>query len=183
MQDAEVADTQILLDGPKRFVHETLVMPGGEKLDWYYVDTPASVMVVPVLPDGQLVMVNQYRHNLKRYTIEFPAGEVAEGETLEVAARRELAEETGFVLAEGGRLRALGAFYSLPSETTKHTHVYIAEPVVSAGPASRDTEIERFFNMSVQITPPGLAVKEIGKSVAGTETITALLLTRDALAR
>lgn len=179
LQDAEVADTEILLDGPKRFVRETLVMPGGEKLDWYYVDTPASVMVVPVLPGGQFVMVNQYRHNLKRYTLEFPAGEVAAGETAHEAARRELAEETGFELAEGGQWRSLGAFYSLPSETNKYTHVFAAEPVVKAGPASRDTEIERLFNMSVQITPPGLAMAEIGQSVAGTETIAALMLAQN----
>lgn len=181
MQDAEVADTEILLDGPKRFVRETLVMPGGEKLDWYYQDTPASVMVVPVLSDGQFVMIHQYRYNLRKYTLEFPAGEVAEGETPEAAARRELAEETGFELAEGGQWYPLGRFYSLPSETNKYTHVYAAEPVIAAGPATRDTEIERLFNMSVMIMPPGLIARSIGDSVAGAETLTALMLARDAL--
>jgi ADP-ribose pyrophosphatase len=183
MQDAEIADTEVLLDGPKRFVRQALVMPDGEKLDWYYQDTPASVMVVPVLPGGQFVMVYQYRWNLARYALEFPAGEVGDGETLEVALKRELAEETGFALAEGGTMKRLGAFYSLPSETNKVTHVFLARPVVSTGPARKDTEIEKYFNLTVQITPPGLAVAEIGKSVAGTETISALLLARDAMGR
>lgn len=181
MQDAEVADTEILLDGPKRFVRQTLVMPDGEKLEWYYQDTRASVMVVPVLPGGQFVMVMQYRWNLRRYTLEFPAGEVGEGETLELATKRELAEETGCALADGGTLKPLGSFYSLPSETNKITHVFLAQPVVMAGPALKDAEIERYFNLTVQITPPGLAAAEVGKSVAGSETITALMLARDVL--
>jgi len=181
MRDAEVAETEVLLDGPKRFVRETLIMPAGEKLDWYYVDTPASVLVVPVLEAGQFVMVQQYRYNLHRYTREFPAGEAGDGETMADAARRELLEETGYEPAEGAALKPLGAFYSLPSETNKVTHVFLVQPVVYAGTAAKDSQIEKYFNMSVQITAPGLALAEIGKSVAGTETITALLLARQAM--
>lgn len=182
LADAETERTEILLDGPKRFVREQLRMPDGEVIDWYYQDTPPSVMVVPVLADGQLVMVNQYRRNLRRWTLEFPAGEAAEGEDPEEAARRELAEETGFALAAGAALRPLGAFYSLPSETNKVTHVFLASPVVKAGPAQKDSEIERHFGMSVTMLSQVLAVKSVGVTVAGTETITALLLAREALA-
>jgi ADP-ribose pyrophosphatase len=181
MADAEVADTEYLLEEPKRFVHQRLLMPDDVKLDWYYVDTPPSVLVVPVLADGNLVLVHQYRHNLSRYTLEFPAGEVAEGEVPEKAARRELAEETGFSLARGGKVRPLGSFYSLPSETNKLTHVFLASPVVSTGPAMKDAEIERYFNMSVVIMSPGLMLKSVGDTVAGTETITALMLAQTAL--
>jgi ADP-ribose pyrophosphatase len=183
LADAEIAQTEVLADGPKRFIREVLVMPDGTKIDWLYVDTPASVLVIPVMADGKFVMVLQYRHNLKRHVREFPAGEVAPGETLEVALKRELAEETGFALAEGGTMRQLGSFYSLPSETNKITHVFLAEPVVKTGRARQDDEIERYFGMSVQITAPGLAMAEVGKSIGGTETITALMLARDAMGR
>ena len=181
MQDAEVTDTELLLDEPKRFVHQRLLMPDDVKLDWYYVDTPPSVMVVPYLPDGQLVLVHQYRYNLGRYTLEFPAGEVSEGEAPEKAALRELSEETGFALAKGGKMRPLGTFYSLPSETNKLTHLFLAGPVRKAGPALKDAEVERYFNMSVVIMPPGLVRESMGDKVAGTETITALMLAQEAL--
>ena len=144
MQDARLIETEILLPKPKRFVRETLRMPDGYQCDWYYVDTPPSVMIVPLTTDGQLVFVRQYRHNLKSYQLEFPAGTVDPAEALSGAAHRELTEETGFTLMAGAAMRSLGAFYSLPSETNKYTHVFIASPVElpcrpAATPRSRST--------------------------------------------
>jgi ADP-ribose pyrophosphatase len=176
MKDARLLETEVLLPEPKRFVREALVMPDGFELDWYYVDTPPSVMVVPVTSDGDLVLVRQYRHNLKAYALEFPAGTVSGGEDLAQAALRELEEETGFTLAAGAELRPLGAYYSLPSETNKYTHVFAAEPVVPDGPARGDTEIEKYFDMSIVVMPFGAALKAIGDSISGTETVTALML-------
>jgi ADP-ribose pyrophosphatase len=178
MKDARLIETEVLLPKPKRFVRETLAMPDGHELDWYYVDTPPSVMIVPVTADGGLVLVRQYRHNLKRYALELPAGTVSDGEKPARAALRELGEETGFTLTRGAKLRPLGAYYSLPSETNKYTHVFLAEPVVASGPASGDTEIEKYFDMSVVVMPFGAALEAIGNSISGTETVTALMLAR-----
>lgn len=180
MQDAEIADTEVLLESPKRFVREVLVLPDGSKLDWCYVDTPASVLVVPVLASGHLVMVSQYRHNLRRYTLEFPAGILGDGEDPTAAAARELGEETGYALAEGASMQSLGAFNSLPSETNRRAHMFLARPVVKVGPATRDNEIERYFNMDTILITPGLLVAEIGKKVVGTETISAFYLAQGA---
>jgi ADP-ribose pyrophosphatase len=176
MQDARLVETEVLLPKPKRFVREALVMPDGYELDWFYVDTPPSVMIVPVTGDGDLVLVRQYRHNLKAYALEFPAGTASEGEDLAQAALRELGEETGFTLAPGAELRPLGAYYSLPSETNKYTHVFVAEPVVPDGPARGDTEIEKYFDMSIVVMPFEEALEAVGDSISGTETVTALML-------
>jgi len=91
MQD-RLIETEVLVPEPKRFVREALVMPDGFECDWYYVDTPLSVMVVP----DQL---------------EFPAGTMHETEDPEAAARRELEEETGFTPAAPGPMCSLGSFY------------------------------------------------------------------------
>ncbi len=180
MKDARLIETEVLLPKPKRFVRETLAMPDGYELDWYYVDTPPSVMVVPVTANGDLVLVRQYRHNLKSYALEFPAGTANHDEGLAHAAARELEEETGFTLAPAGELRPLGAYYSLPSETNKYTHLFLAEPVMASGPASGDTEIEKYFDMSVVVMPFAAAIGAIGDSISGTETVTALMLARRA---
>ena len=179
MKDGRLVSEEVLLPKPKRFVRETLEMPDGYELDWYYVDCPASVLVVPVTADGTLILVRQYRHNLRSYALEFPAGMVSEGESPEVAARRELAEETGYVLGPGGELRPLGSYYSLPSETNKYTHVFLARGVVEAGTPVLDTEIEKYFDMSVVEMPADVAFKSIGTAIYGMETVAALMMARN----
>jgi ADP-ribose pyrophosphatase len=70
---------------------------GGEPWDFYVLDAPDWVQIVPLLPDGRFVMVEQFRHGTRRVTLEFPAGIVEPGETPEECAVRELEEETGYV--------------------------------------------------------------------------------------
>ena len=74
MKDARVLETEVLVPRPKRFVRELVEMPDGYRCDWYFTDTPPSVMIVPVTTDGNLVLVRQYRHNLKDHVLEFPPG-------------------------------------------------------------------------------------------------------------
>lgn len=181
MADAVLVTKEIILPKPKRFVREALVMPDGYQVDWYYVDTPPSVLIVPVTADGAVIMVRQWRHNLKRHTLEFPAGAVDEGESLEDAVERELREETGYALAAGGQLHPLGSFCSLPSETNKYTNMFLATPVIADGPAAGDAEIEKYFDMSVQVAERGAVLDAIGGAVIGTETITAFMLAQRAL--
>ena len=182
MADARIIETEVLLPKPKRFVRELVQMPDGYRCDWYYVDTPPSVMVIPLTAEGNLVLVRQYRHNLKSHVLEFPAGTISDGEEPEAAAIRELEEETGYVLTDGARLRPVGAYYSLPSETNKYTHVFLANPVTLTGAARGDTEIEKYFDMSVVLIPPTEALARIGTLITSMETIGALMAARAGLA-
>lgn len=175
MQHATITETEVIVPGPKRFLREHLVMPDGYECDWWYIDTPPSVMVVPVTADGDLVMVRQYRHNLKRHVLELPAGIVNKDEELEAAALRELTEETGYVSA-GGQLHRIAALHSLPSETTKWTHVYLARDVRKAAEPAWDTEIERYFDMSVLLVPLDKAMGMLGSEITSADTISALAL-------
>jgi ADP-ribose pyrophosphatase len=182
MKDARLLETEILVPKPKRFVRETLEMPDGYQCDWYYVDTPPSVMIVPLTAEGNLVFVRQYRHNLKAHVLEFPAGVISDEEKPEIAAVRELSEETGYALAPGARMRPLGAYYSLPSETNKYTHVFLATPVTAAGPACWDSEIEKYFDLSVVLIPAAEALEMVGTEISSMETVGALLTARAGLA-
>jgi len=183
MADAKVTETEVIRASPKRFVREHVVMPDGYECDWYFVDTPPSVLVVPVTEAGNLVMVRQYRHNLKRHVLEFPAGVVDDGEGVEEAALRELLEETGYRRTGGCRLRPLGAFYSLPSETNKYTHAFIAEPVERAGPALGDAVIERYFDMEVAEMSLDDALAAVGGDICGMEAVAAISLARPLVER
>jgi len=181
MADARIIETEILLPKPKKFVRELVQMPDGYRCDWYYVDTPPSVMIVPLTADGNLVLVRQYRHNLKAHVLEFPAGTVTHGEDPESAALRELEEETGYSLTDGARLRPEGAFYSLPSETNKYTHIFLGTPVAEAGAARGDAEIEKYFDMTVAVIPAAEVLRGIGTTITSMETIGALMAVRDQL--
>jgi ADP-ribose pyrophosphatase len=181
MKDARILETEVLLPKPKRFVRELVEMPDGYQCDWYYTDTPPSVMVVPLSADGNLVLVRQYRHNLKSHVLEFPAGTISGGEEPGAAALRELEEETGYVLAAGAKLQSVGAFYSLPSETNKYTHVFLATPVMAARVARGDTEIEKYFDMSVVLIPVADALRGVGTTITSMETVGALMAARSEL--
>ena len=181
MKDARILETEILLPKPKKFVRELVEMPDGYQCDWYYTDTPPSVMIVPLTADGNLILVRQWRHNLKAHVLELPAGAVSDGESLEAAALRELEEETGYALSGGTAMQPLGAFYSLPSETNKYTHVFLASPVALAGAATGDAEIEKYFDLSVVLIPVQNALNGIGTVITSMETVGALMAARSAL--
>lgn len=73
----------------------------GNTAEWDFIHHDGAAAVVPVLPDGRILMVRQYRNALERETIEIPAGKLdAPGEPGIDCAARELEEETGYYSGE-----------------------------------------------------------------------------------
>ena len=69
----------------------------GVEADWDFIHHDGAAAVVPVMPDGKILMVRQYRNALDRFTLELPAGKLdAPGEDKKECAVRELEEETGY---------------------------------------------------------------------------------------
>ena len=82
---------------------DTVALPDGQLTTREHIVHPGAVMMVPLLPDGRLVMERQYRHPMGRVMLEFPAGKIDPGEAPFACAVRELAEETGYRAAEWAR--------------------------------------------------------------------------------
>lgn len=68
----------------------------GSEHAFYRLHAPDWAQLVPVTPDGEIVMVEQYRHGSKRIVLEIPAGHVDPGEPPAETAVRECLEETGY---------------------------------------------------------------------------------------
>ena len=75
------------------------------------------------LPDGTVWCVRQYRYPFSRTLLEVPAGKLEPGEAPELAAARELSEETGLT---AGRLQYLGANFTSPGYSEEVLHIYLA---------------------------------------------------------
>ena len=78
-----------------KYYKDTVLLPNGNTAVWDFVGHNGAAAVVPVLEDGRLLMVTQYRNALDRFTLEIPAGGLNPGEPTIDAAARELKEETG----------------------------------------------------------------------------------------
>ncbi|MHC3439925.1 NUDIX hydrolase [Natrialbaceae archaeon A-gly3] len=78
-------------------VNETVQLPDGTETDFDYLTEPPTVAILPFTPDGEVVLIEEWRQAVSRVNRGLPAGGVEpDDETLEAAAHRELAEETGY---------------------------------------------------------------------------------------
>ncbi len=78
-------------------VYRDYVTSNGNDAVWDFIHHDGAAAVLPVMDDGRLLMVRQYRNALNRWTLELPAGKVdAPDEPRVICAFRELEEETGW---------------------------------------------------------------------------------------
>jgi hypothetical protein len=85
------------------------------------------------------------------------------------------AERLPLVIGQQAGPYVAPTIYSLPSETNKYTHVFLAAPVIACGPARGDTEIEKYFDMSVVLIPVDEALRAVGDTITSMETVGALM--------
>jgi len=107
---------------------DDIVGPEGRPSKRDIVEHPGAVAIVAVDPEDRVLMVRQFRLAAGRTLLEIPAGTLdraADGslEDPDLAARRELEEETGY---RAGTWRHLGAFWTAPGFTTELLHLYLA---------------------------------------------------------
>jgi len=94
---AQVLSSEMIYQGPVFGLRrDEVIEPTGVRTRREVITHPGSVVVLPVLPDGRIVMIKQYRHATKQYLWELVAGRIEPGETPEEGGTRELAEETGY---------------------------------------------------------------------------------------
>jgi len=122
------------------FVTEDLTLPNGRRTAMAMVRHPGSIGIVPLFDDGSVLMEHQYRHCVRDYLLEIPAGTLEPGESPLACARRELAEETGYTAAE---IIPLGRTHILPAYSDEIIHLFLARRLVGAPARPESDEIIR----------------------------------------
>jgi ADP-ribose pyrophosphatase len=112
-------------------------LPSGKPGEYHYVHTNGSSMVVPILEDGMVLLVNQYRYLLHRESLEFPCGSVKDGSTHDETAQHELVEETGY---SAKILSTAGEFNPYNGVTSEMCRVYVASHLHYVGGTPDETE-------------------------------------------
>ena len=102
----------------------------GRQHAFYRLQGPDWVNVVALTREGELLVVEQFRHGIDAPTLEIPGGGCDGAESPEAAARRELREETGFI---SGHWVALGSCTPNPATQNNRCHTFLALDCDSAG--------------------------------------------------
>ena len=84
---------------------------------------PGASAIVPMLDDGRIVLIKQYRHAVGGYIYEVPAGKLDNNEAPEDCAKRELIEEIGY---RAGQLEKLISIHTTPGFCNEMIHIYLA---------------------------------------------------------
>jgi len=94
---AKILNSTSIYEGPVFGVRrDEVIEPSGVRAIREVITHPGSVVVLPVLPDGRILLIQQYRHATRQYLWELVAGRIDDGENPKAAAARELIEETGY---------------------------------------------------------------------------------------
>ena len=145
MSDSDPSDSAWIRTG-SRVIHTTpflqlrmddVALPDGRTIEYGVVHCGHCVGVLPFLDEHTVVMVRQYRYIVGQFTWEMPTGGVHEGEAVEGAAQRELAEEAGY---RAGHLVSLGAYHTSKSSIDETAPLFIGEGLVPASALGDDTE-------------------------------------------
>ena len=133
-------------------------LPNGAEVTREYVVHPGAAMVVPLLADGQVLLVRQYRYPLHRAFIEFPAGKIDPGESPRQAAERELIEETGY---RAGNFTELTTIHNAIGYSDERIVLYLAEDLTVGEQELDEHEFVELFTAPLSQLMAWIAAGEI----------------------
>ena len=147
-------------------IRENVTLDNGTTTEVEYIEHPGAAAIVPFLGDNRIVMLKQYRHALKKYIWEIPAGTLDPEEEVLGCARRELVEETGY---SAGQWHRLGEITPVPGYSNERIHIFLArelQPAVQNLDADEVIEVQEVeFHKALEMIGNGEI--QDAKSIAG----------------
>lgn len=154
--------------GSKFWIEHCQVEVAGVMHGWDFVRFGGAAAIVPVLDDGRLVLIRNYRTAIERELLEVPAGCLDPGEDPAACAARELREETGYT---AGRLLPLTAAFMSPGVMDERIYYFAAEQL-TAGPTAHESGEQ--IAVELMALPDALAAIQ-DRRIIDAKTILALL--------
>ncbi|MBI3005610.1 MAG: NUDIX hydrolase [Ignavibacteriales bacterium] len=146
--------------------------PSGNRGIREVAEHPGGAVAVPILPDGDLLLVRQFRYPMKKYLYELPAGKLGPNEDPALCARRELEEETGYAASSWEKLASI---YTTPGFCDELLHIFLATGVKKTGKGQQLEEGE--LNLTIETTPFQKAVTMIERGeIVDSKSICGILL-------
>ena len=102
---------------------DSILLPSGKTAIREVVKHPGGVVAVPLMDDGKLLLIRQFRYPLQRFILEFPAGKLDSNQSPLETMKRELEEETGY---RAGRMIQECCFYTSPGISNELIHLFSA---------------------------------------------------------
>lgn len=148
-EEFERLDRELVYEGSIiNFYKDTIKVPNGNIVKWDFIGHKGAAAVVPVMPDGSILLVHQYRNALDRFTWEIPAGglnrlEDGSLESFLNCSHRELEEETGY-RTELEQMEFLISIRTTVAFCNEQIDVYIADQLT---PSKQNLDEDEFINV------------------------------------
>src|ERR1700679_3519541 len=152
---AKIVSSELMYQGRVFGVRrEKVVEPSGVTAIRERITHNGSVVVLPVFPDGRILLIRQYRHAAEQYLWELVAGRKDEGENFLQGAHRELREETGYTAK---RMTKLLDLYPSPGFISENMVIYLAQGLATGQADPEEDE---------KITQRVLTLREVERWIA-----------------
>lgn len=148
---------------------DTVLFPG-KSVDMECIKHPGGAAVVPLLPDGSVVLIKQYRYVVNDTIWEIPAGRLEKDEMPRDCALRELEEEVGYKATEVVQLCEI---YSAPAYCTEIIYLFLATGLI---PGKQCLDDDEYIEIVTLPLDEAVAMVEKGE-IKDAKTVTGLLLT------
>lgn len=154
---------------------DTVQLPNGHQATREWIKHPGASAVIPVLPDGRIVLVRQYRYPVQQITLEIPAGKLDSPEEDPYdCAMRELQEETGYTTPQLIKLTTIATTVGF---TDERIHIYAAKDLT---PGKQNPDDDEFIHvLKVPLSEAAHMITD-GR-ICDAKSVTAILMLREQL--
>jgi len=125
---------------------DRIQLPDGSTSQREFIRHPGAVVILPLLPDGRVLLERQFRYPNGKVFIEFPAGKIDPGEDHLACAQRELEEETGYTAK---RWRFVCTIHNAIAYSDEHLEIFLAEDMTQGQQKLDDGEFLEIFSATV----------------------------------